>query len=298
MKSIGIIDIGTNTILGLKAIIDRPNVQIISDQRFHYRAGKRLDDAGNISLAYKSGMRDAVKAALVSLGDCAIIKIVATEVLRKPKDGAQFAEELSSEIGYLIDIIEPQREAELNFKGVVFDLPDSGNPLAIIDVGGGSTELALGMNKKFVGWSSIQLGAVFMAELIGYEKPTGDYLKAATQFFDNSDFYKIIKPGIERVAAVGGSAVALTGILMGLKEFEPEKIQGFNFEQEAISLILDKLASLSLEERKKLMTFDPQRADIIIGGGAIILAFMRRFNIGHIEVSTRGLRHGILCEYL
>jgi exopolyphosphatase / guanosine-5'-triphosphate,3'-diphosphate pyrophosphatase len=298
MKSIGVIDIGTNTILCLKAAVERSNIHVVVDERFYYRAGQRLDDNDDISLEYKISMKNALISALKLLDDCFMIKIVATEVLRLPKDGAQFAKELSAEIGQKIEIIEPQREAELSFKGATGDLANTNGRVAVIDIGGGSTELAIGLNSRHVSWSSIHLGAVGISELVGFEKPPQDYLNEAARFFDNSKFPEILKPGAEQFIVVGGSAVALVGIMLGMNKFAAEKIQGIKIEERNLALLLDKLANLDLNQRKELMVFDPQRADIIVGGGAILLTFMRLFGVKQLSVSTRGLRHGLLSDYL
>jgi len=297
MKTAGVIDIGTNTVLCLKAAIDENDINIISDNRFHYRAGKHLDDAGNISSEYKTGMKNAIDKALDILRDCSEIKITATEVLRKPKDGAEFAGKLSEEIGHHIEIINPQKEAELSFKGAVWGLEMLKKTVAVVDIGGGSSELAVGVDGKLINWSGVKIGAVAVCEQAGYEQPVDTYCKIADKVFGESDFSSLLDPVPDKMLVVGGSAVAVAAILANLDEFQPEKLKNFIILEEVLSLLTETLASMTIEQRKKIMIFDSERADIIVSGASILLSFMKNFSVNEIIVSTNGLRHGLFLEH-
>lgn len=294
-KSVGIIDIGTNTVLCLKADISN-GIKIISDNRFHYRAGRRLDEAGNISNEYKTGLRKAILSALRIIQDCAEIKITASEVLRKPKDGANFAKELSSEINHHIEIISPQKEAELSFLGAVGELENSTETLAVVDIGGGSTELAIGRNGKLDDWAGIKIGAVTISELVGYGKPVESYLEIANKTFAESDFAELLNPAPDRMVVVGGSAVAIAAIMAKLDTFQPDKLKEFEIKKDNLVRLLGKLESMAIDNRKQVMVFDRQRADIIVAGGAIVLSFMKYFGFKKMQISINGLRHGLLLE--
>jgi len=297
MKTAGVIDIGTNTVLCLKASIAENGINIISDNRFHYRAGKRLDETGNISSEYKVGMKNAVCKALDILTDCSEIKITATEVLRKPKDGAEFASKLSEEIGHHVEIINPQREAELSFKGATWGIETHGETIAVLDVGGGSSELAVGVDGKLKSWSGVKMGAVTACELAGYEQPVDSYKEIADKAFGESDFSELLDPVPDKMLVVGGSAVAVAAILANLDEFQPEKLKDFIILEEVLALLTETLASMTIEQRKKTMIFDPERADIIVSGASILLSFMKIFGFNEIIVSTNGLRHGLFLEH-
>ena len=297
MKTFGVIDIGTNTILCLKASIINHEINIISDSRFHYRAGKRLDEVGNISSQYKTGMKNAVSKALEIVKDCSDVKITATEVLRKPKDGHEFAAKLSDEINIPIEIIDSQKEAELSFRGAVYQLEDIEGTVGVLDVGGGSTELAVGSGKRLLDWTGVKLGAVSICELAGYGKPVDDYLSLADRTFMESDFSKLLKNIPDRMIVVGGTAVSVAAILAQLEEFNPEKLNDFVLLESVLALLLETLALTPAKKLRKLMAFDPERADIIVGGGAILLSFMRKYGFNEIQVSINGLRHGLLLEH-
>jgi len=297
MSTIGIVDIGTNTILCIKASVESGKVNILSDKRYHYRAGRRLDDNGNISSQYKAGMKNALSQAFSNLGNCTEIKVLATEVLRKPKDGEIFAGEMSDKFGYPIEIIDPQREAELSFKGATSGIESSEGRVTVIDIGGGSSELAVGVNGRLEQWSGVKLGAVSICEAVGYEKNPDEYISMATTVFAESNFNELLDPKPARMIVVGGSAVAIAAILTDLKEFDAKKIQGFMIGRDVLALLLYNMGSMSIDKRREIMPFDSQRADIIVGGGSIILAFMSKYNFESIEISTNGLRHGYLLEH-
>jgi exopolyphosphatase / guanosine-5'-triphosphate,3'-diphosphate pyrophosphatase len=83
-----------------------------------------------------------------------------------------------------------------------------------------------------------------------------------------------------------------------IEEFEPNKLQGWQIEISQLSSLLERLVTMDIETRRNLMIFDPQRADIIVSGGAIILAFMKYSGAKTITVSTKGLRFGLLAEII
>lgn len=297
MSEVAVIDIGTNTVLCLKASVHEDNIDIIFDSRFHYRSGRRLDDYGNISSEYKTGLRRALLSAMSTLTDCSEIKIVATEVLRKPKDGLAFASELAGEIGHPIEIISPQREAELSFYGATYELASENEKVTMIDVGGGSSELAAGTDGELERWSGVNIGAVSLSEAVGYEKPLDDYLEYAGEVFAKSDFQELLEPKPSRMIVVGGSASTLAAILNDQQVFDPEAIQGFEIRLDILELLLANLSTMRLAKRKEIMAFDTQRAEIIVPGGAIILAFMKKYDFHEVSVSPKGLRHGLLLEH-
>jgi exopolyphosphatase / guanosine-5'-triphosphate,3'-diphosphate pyrophosphatase len=296
MTNIGIIDIGTNTILCLKAASDGRQIIILGDQRYHYRAGSRMDKAGNISPEYKRNLRIALLSAVDSIRDCAIIKIVATEVFRRPNDGTAFSKELSSEIALQIEIIDHQREAELSFQGAIQGFTDLPGRLGVIDIGGGSTELAVGEGNRLITWSGLKIGAVAISEAVGYEAPSKDYVAYAQDTFGYSNFMELLTPPPHKIHIVGGTAVAIAGLMAEIREFIPERLQGWEIEANSLNQLMERLATMNIDKRRNLMVFDPQRADIIVGGAAIVYAFMKYAAADSLVVSTRGLRYGLMRE--
>jgi|WetSurMetagenome_2_1015567.scaffolds.fasta_scaffold166003_2 exopolyphosphatase / guanosine-5'-triphosphate,3'-diphosphate pyrophosphatase len=296
MTTIGIIDIGTNTILCLKAASDGEQINIISDQRYHYRAGSRLDETGNISPEYKKNLRLALLSAVASIKDCAFIKIVATEVFRRPNDGLAFSKELSAEIGLPIEIIDHQREAELSFKGAIEGFKDFAGRIGVIDIGGGSTELAIGEDSQLLAWLGIKIGAVAISEAVGYEAPLKNYIAYAQDTFGYSNFMELLTPLPYKILIVGGTAVAIAGLMAEIREFKPERLQGWEIEANSLNQLIGQLATMNIDKRRNLMAFDPQRVDIIVGGAAIVYAFMKYAAVNSLVVSTRGLRYGLLNE--
>lgn len=296
MTTIGIIDIGTNTILYLKASIIGRQPDILFDQRYHYRAGKRFDKSGNISIEYKTNLRQALSAALNSIRDCDIVKLVATEVFRRPKDGVEFARSLWEEFGYPIEIIDHQKEACLSYKGAISGFANLIGRIAVIDIGGGSTELAIGDEGGLLSWSGLKIGAVAVGEAVGYEAPVEHYLAYAEDTFRHSNFLDLLNPCPQITLIVGGTGVAIAGLLADIDEFCPDRLQGWEISRPALKQLLVELAEMPPTKRQAIMSFDPQRADIIVSGGAIVLAFMSFAEIDTIRVSTRGLRYGLLEE--
>jgi exopolyphosphatase/guanosine-5'-triphosphate,3'-diphosphate pyrophosphatase len=118
----------------------------------------------------------------------------------------------------------------------------------------------------------------------------------AIRLFNESEFADILDPRPGRIIVVGGSAVAIAAILADLKEFSAAGIQGYVIQKDILTLLLYNLGAMTVEKRQEIIPFDSQRADIIVGGGSIMLAFMQVYNFQSVEISTNGLRHGYLLE--
>jgi len=299
MKLYGAIDIGTNTVLCLAGYMEEGHLRVVIDNRHHYRAGRRYDAAGNLSPEYKQNLYRALRDSLNELSGCGdSLRIVATEVLRKAEDGAAYAAELSREFGVNIEIISPEKEAALGFLGATNDLAVADELIAVLDIGGGSTELAVGAGKKIRNWQSIKIGAAALAEEIGYEEPLDRYLERADDLLKKSDFGRLLAVKPISIIAIGGSAVTLAIYAAGLGKYPGSWPKGLGLKVDELNSRLRELTSLTIDERREAISFDRARADIIVPGGTILLSFMRNFGVDFMAVSPGGLRHGLLLEQL
>ncbi len=297
MKLYGAIDIGTNTVLCLAGYMEEGNLRVVIDSRYHYRAGRRYDAAGNLSTEYKQRLHQALQNAINELAECGdALRMVATEVLRRAEDGADYAAALSREFGVNIEIISPEKEAALGFLGATHNLAAGDEPVAVLDVGGGSTELAVGAGRKIRDWQSIKIGAAALAEEVGYEKPLERYLERADYLLKASAYGRMLAANPFSIIAIGGSAVTLAIYGAGLGKYPDSWPNGLGFKAAELNSWLRKLASMKIDERREAISFDCARADIVVPGGAILMSFMNNFKVDFMTVSPGGLRYGLLLE--
>ena len=92
---------------------------------------------------------------------------------------------------------------------------------------------------------------------------------------------------------VAGTVTTLAALDLGLAEYDPERVHGHVLTADAVDEQLRRLASLPLDERRRLPALDPDRAPVIVAGAAIVREVMRRYALDAIEASERDLLHGV-----
>jgi exopolyphosphatase/guanosine-5'-triphosphate,3'-diphosphate pyrophosphatase len=100
------------------------------------------------------------------------------------------------------------------------------------------------------------------------------------------------------MVAVGGTATTLAAVELGLKEFSTEKIHHFVLKKEALRNQLSLYRSKTIDERRKIPGLFPNRADVILAGGAILCLAMEELRCLSVLVSCHGIRYGLLHKRL
>ena len=304
---VGFVDIGTNAVRLLVVRIN-PNFSytIISQEKEVVRLG---EEEFKDNILKPQAMERAIFvcgkfASLAKTYGASEIIAVGTSAIREAQNQCEFLEKLHNETGLNVNVISGQEEARLICVGVANGV-DIGEEKAIfIDLGGGSTEIAIGNQHECFSVDSLRLGAIRLtAKFIG-EGWTGpidnSIYKRIKQYVE--DKVRPLKPKIQEYGA--RRAWGSSGTIINLAEVS-NKLFKKNGNGGALTLTrrnLKKLApilySLPLEERKKLPALNPDRADIIIAGAATIEVIMEEFGLEEICVSHRELRDGLLVEYL
>jgi exopolyphosphatase/guanosine-5'-triphosphate,3'-diphosphate pyrophosphatase len=166
----------------------------------------------------------------------------------------------------------------------------------IIDVGGGSTEFILGGPKGIMARKSVDIGAVRLTEMFITKHPVPMDERANLESYVRSQIEAAQKnlPAIKsaRAIAVAGTPTTLATLDQGLP-FESERVDGYELPLSRILFWFDRLAGMSVEERRQLAGMEPKRADVIVAGALILRVAAEIFNVEKLEVSIRGLRYGI-----
>lgn len=290
------IDLGSNTFLLLVADVAKGKVNKIyqdeiqvtklgqgvhATRRFHPDALQRADQClSHFAKLIKKEKPDRVLAMATS---------AARDVTNQK---ALF--DLGLKHGIPIEIIPGDKEAQITFRGATYDHP-AARGAAVIDVGGGSTEV-IGMNSEgeFQG-ASVDVGSVRLTELFVSGHPVRSeevqaILRYATEKFLDE---KRIQNNIYReVIGVAGTPTTIAAVVQG-QPYSDEIVHGYRLSTKIMEEWLYKLAAMPLEARKNLVGMDPLRADVIVAGMAILLAATRRVGATELIVSTRGVRFGV-----
>jgi exopolyphosphatase/guanosine-5'-triphosphate,3'-diphosphate pyrophosphatase len=229
---------------------------------------------------------------------------VGTSAIREANNQTDFLQKLLRETGLNVHVITGQEEARLIWLGVSSGI-DIGEEKAIfIDLGGGSTEIAIGNQHEYFYLNSLRLGAIRLTGKFIGEGWTGHIGYGVYKKLKNYACRKVhVAKG--RVLECGVRlAWGSSGTLINLAEISGKLFKknlnggSLTLSRKNLKKTASILCALSLEERKKLPAINPDRADIIIAGAAIIEAIMEEFGLEEIMISHRELRDGLLVDYL
>lgn len=294
------IEIGTNSVkYFLGKVIGKNRIERIGQGVEITRLGKGLQPGGFLR-------EDSIERTLRTVGkfrDMAQkegiddIIVFGTQSLRISKNPDDFIERVRKELNLDVEVIPGDWEAHLTRVGVLLDFPkeERGEPV-IIDIGGGSTEVIMGISTK-----SIPMGCVNLTETMIHRDPPDReslirlHARIRDQFIEEITF---LNPGHKAdCVGVGGTIVTLAMLSLGLEEFSSDKIHGVEIKEETVKEIFSRLTNMNLEERKGLIKFDPGRADVIIAGMAILQAFFNFIAMHRFTVSIYNIIHGIFYDY-
>jgi exopolyphosphatase/guanosine-5'-triphosphate,3'-diphosphate pyrophosphatase len=298
------IDLGTNTCLLLIADVEKEggrNVirREISDNSSIVRLGEGVDQNRTLkdtamqrTLECLKGYSEKVRQAGSNPGDTLC---VATSQARDAKNGAEFFSRVEKETGFRFRVISGDEEARLTFQGAL--LPDlKPEASAVIDIGGGSTEIIASS-----GGQSVDLGSVRFTERFLKSDPVKDIEFWACQ--DAIDEHlELLKPwrkglpaGTELVA-VAGTATTLGAWYMEMPQFDSKALNTLVLTRGDIHRLVEELKWRTIEERCQLPGLEPKRADVLLAGAMILWRAMELLEFPHCRISTRGLRYGALLD--
>ena len=303
---VGFIDIGTNAIRLLVVRIN-PNFSYttISQEKEVIRLGEQEFKDNQLK-------PEAMARAIFVCGkfvDLALtygadeVIAVATSAVREATNQCEFLQKLHGATGLNVQVISGQEEAHLICQGVSSGV-DIGDKKAIfIDLGGGSTEIAIGNQYECFYLDSLPLGAIrltsqFIGE--GWTEPVGTNTYKQIRYYACKKISvakgRVLEYGVRLAWGSSGTMINLAEVAS--KQFKKNGDGKLTLSRKHLKKLAPILCALTLEERKKLPAINSDRADIIIAGAAIIEAIMEEFGLEEINISHRELRDGLLVEYL
>jgi exopolyphosphatase/guanosine-5'-triphosphate,3'-diphosphate pyrophosphatase len=220
---------------------------------------------------------------------------IATSALRRAKNGDAFAGRLQAITGVPLRILSGEEEAAASFRGAVGSLGDSAASHGVVDVGGGSTEYALGSGCLPELARSYEIGAVRLTERFPKLAGNAGVVDAASRDGAYEEARTILEPmralpRAERIACVGGSATTTLAILGGGTATASE------FVREDLRELFERLCDTVLEARKRLPGMRPQRADILPAGIIVLDAALESTGHDRAVVAPGDLLLGTLLQ--
>ncbi|MBB5021015.1 exopolyphosphatase [Desulfurispira natronophila] len=202
----------------------------------------------------------------------------ATSAMREASNGTEIINRIYEETGVDINIIDGGTEAEMICSSTIAERLDSGRPYLYVDIGGGSTEISLFRNQKREISRSFNIGTIRILE----------GLVSSQQWKEMANWLQQITSDCYRLAGIGsGGNINKIAKMAGRREDAPLSVARLEKTHSAIS-------SLTYEQRMRKLGLRPDRADVIVPAGEIILFVMHHCNINKLFVPKVGLSDGII----
>jgi exopolyphosphatase / guanosine-5'-triphosphate,3'-diphosphate pyrophosphatase len=297
MARVAAIDLGTNSTRLLVADVDDGRIHELERDVRVTRLGEGVDERRRLLPLPVARVRNVLtdyRRLLEGLGAERALA-VATSAVRDAENGEAFLGEIEWSYGFATRLLTGHDEALLTFRGVTADRTlDPGT--VILDVGGGSTELALG-GPEGVRWhDSLELGSVRLTERhLRTDPPAGEELEACAALVRALLEERIpeeLRPNVRAVVGVAGTITSLAALDLGLDHYDRERVHGHALSAAGLEAQLERLAAVPVAERRTLPSLDPERAPVIVAGAVCAREALRFFAVDGLEVSERDILDG------
>ena len=300
---VGVLDIGSNSVLLLVGERTDAGWRVVTDQTRITRLGEGF---GAARLLQPEAIERTLRAVDEYLAQCRALRVervvaVATAVVREAVNPDAILQPLRERLpdDAVLRVLSEADEARLSYLSVALDetLGVGAAQLAVLDIGGGSVEVALGQGAQVQAWRSFPVGAGRVREAyMPSDPPSPREVLAATRALDEAFAPMRELPQPDRVVSIGGTGVNLATLALGLTAFDPAQVHGVWFGDETPAALLERLLRLSDAERRALPGIEPDRALLLHVGALILERALFALRREEVQISTRGLRYGILYE--
>ncbi len=229
-----------------------------------------------------------------------------TEAGRRASNAGALLAAIAETLGVTGVVIDPETEARLSWRGAFGGRGAStlGKRCGLIDIGAGSTEIAIGTTADTPEMSrSMPFGSARLTATELHHDPAlpEELTNAIGLAFDHTDDVAREVPhvgDVEEWVGVAGTIVTVAAVEIGLLTWDEATVDGFHLTRSAAEDVFRTLATESRTDRAHNPGLPADRVEVIVGGCCALVAIMRRLQIDEITVSTRGLAHGLARETL
>lgn len=281
MMRIGIIDIGSNTARLLVATVDGVNVERIDEQRAHLGLGAEIERTGGLPepKLLETASLAAEYAERAASFDVEVLDVIVTAPGRQSENGADLVHSLRAATRARVRVLSCDEEGRYAYEGAAAMLEREPKILAVCDIGGGSTEVVIGLRDLGpVYLRSFDIGSMRLTSRFFDGRPTAAQVEAARDFvrrrLDGLD-----APAPTAALATGGTAGAL------------RKIAGRNLDADRLDTVIAELSSRPRSRIAAAYGLERSRARTILAGALILAEVQRRLDVPF-EVARGGLREG------
>jgi exopolyphosphatase/guanosine-5'-triphosphate,3'-diphosphate pyrophosphatase len=280
------IDIGSNTTRLLVADVADGRLSAVVQQRSFTRIGRAMGPDGTIPATTVTAVADVVRRQreVAEAAGAARLRVVATAAIRRAANGPALVAALRAHAGVDVEIVPGEDEARLAFLGATRTLPEPpAGTIAVVDVGGMSTEIAVGTMADGVTWArSYPVGSAALAAGCAADPPSPADIRAMRETA-RAAFAGTELPPCADAVAVGGSAASLPTIV------------GAVADDVTLARALAMLTAAPAAEIARLHDLAPERTQLLPAGILVLGAAAERLS-RPLRIGRGGLREGVILE--
>jgi exopolyphosphatase/guanosine-5'-triphosphate,3'-diphosphate pyrophosphatase len=298
-KRYAVVSIGTNSTRALLADVAPDNPRVELARSIGTRVGEGLGERGRLGDEPMQRTLDAIAQLARALrGHYVRLFAVGTSALRRAENGEEFGERVTAALGVPLRVLTGDEEAAASYRGALTAFGTlRGERVGVIDTGGGSTEYAVGDSLQPESVVSCEVGAVRLTEAVpelsGHDAVVAKVVVAKARAIATETLQPLTEHGkVERVAFVGGSATTTAAIVRG----KPAPPASYSLTREDLQRTLDRLLTMTLDDRKKVAGMRAQRADILPGGIIVLDTALELLGQERAIATTADLLLGILLQ--
>ena len=228
------------------------------------------------------------------------VRIVATSAARDASNRDDFFDEAERVVGARPELLGGDEEGRLSFRGATAELDPADGPFLVVDIGGGSTELAYGTT-EVEAVHSIDVGCVRLTEQwLHADPPEPEELHAAisvtTQHLEDVVREYPEMRELSTMIGVAGTVTTVAAVEIGLATYDRNAIHGFMLTRAAAEDVFRTVATEARADRIHNPGLEAARADVIVGGCCALVAVMRFFDVPQLRVSESDILDGLVLS--
>lgn len=294
------IDCGTNSV----RLLVSDGTRSLSRRMHITRLGRGVDATGRLD-------PDAITRTIEVLGEyraemdrlgVSRVRVAATSASRDATNRDEFFARAQQVLGVAPELLTGEEEALASYRGATTGLDPTEGPFVVVDIGGGSTEFAVG-GRSLDGAVSIDVGCVRMTErFLHHDPPRPEELANCLSVVEQHlhDVERAL-PGVgapNRFIGLAGTITNVAAVEIGLATYDPDRIHHFTLSKAAAEDVFRTLATEAVEDRVHNPGLEAARADVIVGGCCVLVQIFRTFGFDECLVSEADILDGLAMSLL
>jgi exopolyphosphatase / guanosine-5'-triphosphate,3'-diphosphate pyrophosphatase len=298
VSTVAAIDCGTNS---TRLLVSRDGESIERLMRIT-RLGAGVDATGRLAPDAIGRVVDCLRDYRTVMDRHRVerVRMTATSAARDSANRDELFDAAEAAVGVRPELLDGFEEGRLSFVGGTAELDPDEGPFLVVDIGGGSTEFVVGKTEP-VGVLSVDMGCVRITERwLHHDPPTAEELSQAISVIHAylDDVSREIPEvlDVRRLVGLAGTVSAMAAVEIGLPTYDRDRIHHFVLTHAAAEDVFRTLATESRAQRIHNPGLEEARADVIVGGAAILVAIMRHWELGECLVSESDILDGLVAS--